>query len=326
MKVTVVGAGNVGATVANVLATKKFCSEIVLVDIKDGVPQGKAMDIMQTAHMLNFDTTVTGVTAEPNDPNGYAPTAGSEVVVITSGMPRKPGMSREDLIGVNAKIVKSVVDQALKFSPNAYFIIISNPMDAMTFLTLKDSKLPRNRVLGQGGMLDSSRFRYFLAKALTENGYPATPADVDAMVIGGHSDKTMVPLVSLATLRGIPVTKLITEEVLDDVVANTKVGGATLTKLLGTSAWMAPGAAAAAMVEAIALDAKKVIPTCVYLDGEYGEKDLCIGVPVILGKGGCEKIIDLDEAGLLTGDEKAKFEESVQAARNTNSKLGDALK
>ena len=326
MKVTVVGAGNVGATVANVLATKKFCSEIVLVDIKDGVPQGKAMDIMQTAHMLNFDTTVTGVTAEPNDPNGYAPTAGSEVVVITSGMPRKPGMSREDLIGVNAKIVKSVVDQALKFSPNAYFIIISNPMDAMTFLTLKDSKLPRNRVLGQGGMLDSSRFRYFLAKALTENSYPATPADVDAMVIGGHSDKTMVPLVSLATLRGIPVTKLLTKEVLDDVVANTKVGGATLTKLLGTSAWMAPGAAAAAMVEAIALDAKKVIPTCVYLDGEYGEKDLCIGVPVILGKGGCEKIIDLDEAGLLTGDEKAKFEESVQAARNTNSKLGDALK
>ena len=326
MKVTVVGAGNVGATVANVLATKKFCSEIVLVDIKDGVPQGKAMDIMQTAHMLNFDTTVTGVTAEPNDPNGYAPTAGSEVVVITSGMPRKPGMSREDLIGVNAKIVKSVVDQALKFSPNAYFIIISNPMDAMTFLTLKDSKLPRNRVLGQGGMLDSSRFRYFLAKALTENGYPATPADVDAMVIGGHSDKTMVPLVSLATLRGIPVTKLLTKEVLDDVVANTKVGGATLTKLLGTSAWMARGAAAAAMVEAIALDAKKVIPTCVYLDGEYGEKDLCIGVPVILGKGGCEKIIDLDEAGLLTGDEKAKFEESVQAARNTNSKLGDALK
>ncbi len=326
MKVTVVGAGNVGATVANVLATKKFCSEIVLVDIKDGVPQGKAMDIMQTAHMLNFDTTVTGVTAEPNDPNGYAPTAGSEVVVITSGMPRKPGMSREDLIGVNAKIVKSVVDQALKFSPNAYFIIISNPMDAMTFLTLKDSKLPRNRVLGQGGMLDSSRFRYFLAKALTENGYPATPADVDAMVIGGHSDKTMVPLVSLATLRGIPVAKLLTKEVLDDVVANTKVGGATLTKLLGTSAWMAPGAAAAAMVEAIVLDAKKVIPTCVYLDGEYGEKDLCIGVPVILGKGGCEKIIDLDEAGLLTGDEKAKFEESVQAARNTNSKLGDALK
>lgn len=326
MKVTVVGAGNVGATVANVLATKKFCSEIVLVDIKDGVPQGKAMDIMQTAHMLNFDTTVTGVTAEPNDPNGYAPTAGSEVVVITSGMPRKPGMSREDLIGVNAKIVKSVVDQALKFSPNAYFIIISNPMDAMTFLTLKDSKLPRNRVLGQGGMLDSSRFRYFLAKALTENGYPATPADVDAMVIGGHSDKTMVPLVSLATLRGIPVTKLLTKEVLDDVVANTKVGGATLTKLLGTSAWMAPGAAAAAMVEAIALDAKKVITTCVYLDGEYGETDLCIGVPVILGKGGCEKIIDLDEAGLLTGDEKAKFEESVQAARNTNSKLGDALK
>ena len=322
MKVTVVGARNVGATVANVLATKKFCSEVVLVDIKEGVPQGKAMDIMQTAHMLNFDTTVTGVTALPNDPEGYAPTAGSDVVVVTSGMPRKPGMSREDLIGVNAKIVKSVVDQALKYSPNAYFIIISNPMDAMTFLTLKDTKLPRNRILGQGGMLDSSRFRYFLAQALTKAGYPATPADVDGMVIGGHSDKTMVPLVSYATLRGIPVTQLLSKEALDDVVAQTKVGGATLTKLLGTSAWIAPGAAAATMVEAIALDAKKLIPCCVYLEGEYGEKDLCIGVPCILGKNGLEKIVEIK----LDGDEKAKFEESVQAARNTNAKLGDALK
>ena len=230
MKVTVVGAGNVGATVANVLATKGFASEIVLIDIKEGVSEGKAMDIMQTAHMLNFDTTVTGVT------NDYAATAGSQVVVVTSGIPRKPGMSREDLIGTNAKIVKSVVDQALKYSPDAIFVIISNPMDAMTYLTLKDSKLPRNRIIGQGGMLDSSRFRYYLAEALKKAGYPATPTDVDGMVIGGHSDKTMVPLVSLATYRGIPVTELLSEELIKEAVEATKVGGATLTKLLGTSA------------------------------------------------------------------------------------------
>ncbi len=316
MKVTVVGAGNVGATVANVLATKAFASEVVLIDIKEGLSEGKAMDIMQTAHMLNFDTKVTGVT------NDYSATAGSQVVVITSGIPRKPGMSREDLISTNAKIVKSVVDQILANSPDAILVIISNPMDAMTYLTLKDSKLPRNRVIGQGGMLDSSRFRYFLAKALTEAGYPATPTDVDGMVVGGHSDKTMVPLVSLATYRGIPVTQLLSAEAIQQAVEDTKVGGATLTKLLGTSAWYAPGAAAAALVEAIALDAKKLIPCCVYLDGEYGEKDLCIGVPVILGKNGCEKIVEVQ----FSEDEKAKFAESVAAARNTNSKLGDALK
>ena len=231
-------------------------------------------------------------------------------------------MSREDLIGTNAKIVKSVVDQALKYSPDAIFVIISNPMDAMTYLTLKDSKLPRNRIIGQGGMLDSSRFRYYLAEALKKAGYPATPTDVDGMVIGGHSDKTMVPLVSLATYRGIPVTELLSEDLIKEAVEATKVGGATLTKLLGTSAWYAPGAAAAALVEAIALDAKKLIPCCVYLDGEYGEKDLCIGVPVVLGKDGMEKIVELK----LAGDEKAKFDESVAAARDTNSKLGDALK
>ena len=316
MKVTVVGAGNVGATVANVLAVKNICDEVVLIDIKEGVSEGKAMDIMQTAHMLNFDTTVKGVT------NDYSATAGSKVVVITSGIPRKPGMSREDLIDTNAKIVKSVMDQAIKYSPDAYFIIISNPMDAMTYLALKNSGLPRNRVIGQGGMLDSSRFRYFLAKALNEAGYPATPTDVDGIVIGGHSDKTMVPLVSLATWLGVPVSKFLSKDVLDDVVAQTKVGGATLTKLLGTSAWYAPGAAAAAMVEAIALDAKKLIPCCVSLDGEYGEKDLCIGVPVVLGKDGMEKIIELD----LAGEEKDRFAESVQAARDTNSKLDAALK
>ena len=316
MKVTVVGAGIVGATVANVLATKKFASEVVLLDIKEGVSEGKAMDMMQTAHMLNFDTTITGVT------NDYAATAGSKVIVVTSGIPRKPGMSREDLIGTNAKIVKSVVDQALKYSPDAIFVIISNPMDAMTYLTLKDSKLPRERVIGQGGMLDSSRFRYYLAEALKAAGIPATPTDIDGMVIGGHSDKTMVPLASYATFRGIPVSQYLSQEAIDDVVAKTKVGGATLTKLLGTSAWYAPGAAAAALVEAIATDAKKMIPCCVYLDGEYGEKDLCIGVPVLLGAKGVEKIIDVK----LEGAEKEKFAESVAAARHTNSLLGDALK
>ena len=316
MKVTVVGAGNVGATVANVLALKKFASEVVLLDIKEGVSEGKAMDMMQTAHMLNFDTKITGVT------NDYAATAGSKVIVVTSGIPRKPGMSREDLIGTNAKIVKSVVDQALKYSPDAIFVIISNPMDAMTYLTLKDTKLPRERIIGQGGMLDSSRFRYFLSEALKAAGIPATPTDIDGMVIGGHSDKTMVPLASIATYKGIPVKQLLSEEALQDAVAKTKVGGATLTKLLGTSAWYAPGAAAAALVEAIAVDAKKLIPCCVYLDGEYGEKDLCIGVPVVLGAKGIEKIVDLK----LDGDEKAAFAESVAAARHTNSLLGDALK
>ncbi len=316
MKITVVGAGNVGATAANVLATKGFASEVVLIDIKEGLSEGKAMDIMQTAHMLNFDTKVKGVT------NDYAATAGSQVVVITSGIPRKPGMTREQLIGTNAKIVDSVVKSVLEHSPEAILIIISNPMDTMTYLTAKSSGLPRNRVLGQGGMLDSSRFRYYLSEALKEAGYPATPTDVDGMVVGGHNDKTMVPLVSLATYRGIPVTQLLSEEQITKAVEATKVGGATLTKLLGTSAWYAPGAAAAAMVEAIALDAKKLVPCCVMLDGEYGEKDLCIGVPVILGKDGCEKIVEVE----FDGAEKAKFAESVAAARETNSKLGEALK
>ena len=281
MKITVVGAGNVGATVANVLAIKKFASEIVLIDIKEGVSEGKAMDMMQSAHALGYDTTVRGVT------NDYAATAGSDVVVVTSGLPRKPGMTREELVGVNAKIVKSVVGEALKHSPNAIFIIISNPMDAMTYLTLKATGLPRNRVIGMGGMLDSSRFRYYLSEALNKAGHPATPTDVDGMVIGGHND-----------------------------------GGATLTGLLGTSAWYAPGASAAALVEAIVLDAKKVIPCCVYLEGEYGEKELCVGVPIVLGKDGFEKVVDVK----LEGEEKAKFDESVVAAREVNAQLGDALK
>ena len=311
MKVTVVGAGNVGATVANVLATKKFASEVVLLDIKEGVSEGKAMDMMQTAHMLNFDTTITGVT------NDYAATAGSKVIVVTSGIPRKPGMSREDLIGTNAKIVKSVVDQALKYSPDAIFVIISNPMDAMTYLTLKDSKLPRERVIGQGGMLDSSRFRYYLAEALKAAGIPATPTDIDGMVIGGHSDKTMVPLASYATFRGIPVSQYLSQEAIDDVVAKTKVGGATLTKLLGTSAWYAPGAAGAFVVESIIHNQGKMVPCSVYLEGEYGESDICCGVPVILGKNGIEKIVELP----LNEEEKAKFAASAAAVRKTNAAL-----
>ena len=315
MKVTIVGSGNVGATVANVLATKGFASEVVLIDIKEGLSEGKAMDMMQTSHMLNFDTTVVGVT------NDYAATAGSQVVVVTSGIPRKPGMTREQLIGTNAKIVKSVVDQILQYSPDAILIIVSNPMDAMTYLTLKDTKLPRNRIIGQGGMLDSSRFRYYLSIALQEAGYPATPTDIDGMVVGGHADKTMVPLVSLATYRGIPVTQFLSDEAIEKAVEATKVGGATCTKLLGTSARYAPGAAAAALVEAIALDAKKLIPCCVYLDGEYGEKDLCIGVPVILGKDGVEKIVEVE----FSAAEKAKFAESVAAAREVNSKISEAL-
>lgn len=317
MKVSIIGAGNVGATIANVLATKNFCSEVVILDIKKGMSEGKAMDIMQTAQLLSFDTTVTGVTAEPNDLKGYLPTASSDVIVITSGIPRKPGMSREDLIDTNAKIVTGVMYQALQYSPNAIFIIISNPMDAMTYLALKRTHLPRNRVIGQGGMLDSSRFCYFLAQELQAAGYPATPTDVDGIVIGGHNDKTMVPLASIATYRSIPVNQLLSKEQLDRAVAQTKIGGATLTQLIGTSAWYAPGAAAAAMVEAIALDAKKLIPSCVYLDGEYDEKDLCIGVPVILGKNGVEKIIHYD----LSGDEKTAFADSVANARETNSKL-----
>ena len=286
MKVTVVGAGNVGATAANVIASAGYASEVVLLDIKEGVSEGKAMDMMQTSQILNFDTTITGVT------NDYAATAGSKVVVITSGIPRKPGMSREDLIGVNAGIVGSVIEQAVKYSPDAIFIVISNPMDAMTYLALK------------------------------KKGIPATPTDIDGMVIGGHSDKTMVPLGSIATYKGIPVSHFLDEAELEDAIAQTKVGGATLTKLLGTSAWYAPGAAAGELVKSIITDGKKLIPCCVYLEGEYGEDDLCIGVPVILGENGVEQIVELK----LEGVEKERFAESVAAARNTQNNLGDALK
>lgn len=305
-KVTVVGAGNVGATAANVLAINEVASEVVLIDIKEGLAEGKAMDIMQTAQLIGFDTVVKGVT------NDYSQTAGSDVVVITSGIPRKPGMTREDLIGVNAGIVKTVAKSALEYSPNCIFIIVSNPMDTMAYLTLKSLGLPRNRVIGMGGALDSSRFKYFLSQALQCNA-----GEVEGMVIGGHGDTTMIPLARYATYKGVPASSLMSAEKLDEVVKSTMVGGATLTGLLGTSAWMAPGAAISFLAESIINDQKKMIPCSTYLDGEYGVKDLMIGVPVIVGKNGIEKIVELD----LNDDEKAKFAASEAAVRKTTNVL-----
>ncbi|MDR2148393.1 MAG: malate dehydrogenase, partial [Tannerella sp.] len=307
-KVTVIGAGNVGATCADVLAKRNVASDIVLIDIKEGVSEGKAMDIMQTATLTGVNVRVKGVTGD------YAATADSDVIVITSGIPRKPGMTREELIGVNAGIVQSVVGSALKHSPNAKLIIVSNPMDAMCYLAAKVAGLPRHRILGLGGALDSSRFKYFLSQALNVN-----PNDVEATVIGGHGDTTMVPLVSLATYRGVSVTQFLSAEALDQVVADTKVGGATLTRLLGTSAWYAPGAASAAMVESIINDEKRIIPSAVLLDGEYGEKDLTIGVPVVIGKDGWEKVVDFP----LNEKERIAFKASADATRAVNQILKD---
>lgn len=307
-KVTVVGAGNVGATAANVLAINEVASEVVLIDIKEGLAEGKAMDIMQTAQLIGFDTVVKGVT------NDYSQTAGSDVVVITSGIPRKPGMTREDLIGVNAGIVKSVASSVLKYSPDCIFVIVSNPMDTMAYLTLKSLGLKRNRVIGMGGALDSSRFKYFLCGALGCN-----QSEVEGIVIGGHGDTTMIPLSRFATYKGIPASSLMGAEKLEEVVKSTMVGGATLTGLLGTSAWMAPGAAISFLVESIIKDQKKMIPCSTYLEGEYGVKDLTIGVPVIIGKNGIEKIVELD----LNADEKAKFAASAEAVRKTTNILHD---
>ncbi len=305
-KVTVVGAGNVGATCANVLATREIASELVLIDIKEGFAEGKILDMFQTATLLDFDTNMVGVTGD------YSKTAGSDVVVITSGMPRKPGMTREELIGVNAGIVKSVVESVLKYSPDAIILIVSNPMDTMTYLASKISGLPKNRIFGMGGALDSSRFKCYLSKALGVN-----TNEVEGMVIGGHGDTTMIPLVSKATYKGIPVSEFADAETLKKVAADTMVGGATLTGLLGTSAWYAPGAAAAYVVESILRDQKKVIPSCVTLEGEYGQNDICIGVPAVIGKNGVEKVIELK----LTDEEKELFEKSAAAVRKTNSVL-----
>lgn len=305
-KVTVVGAGNVGATCANVMAFKEVADEIVLLDIKQGVSEGKALDMMQTAALLGFDSKVIGVT------NDYAKTAGSDVVVITSGIPRKPGMTREELIGVNAGIVKSVAENVLAHSPNAIIICVSNPMDTMTYLIKKATNLPKNRIIGMGGALDSSRFKCYLSMALDAN-----PNEVEGVVIGGHGDTTMIPLTRFATYKGIPASQLLDTETLNKVAADTMVGGATLTGLLGTSAWYAPGAAAAYVVESIIHDQKKLVPCSVYLEGEYGESDICIGVPVILGRTGWEKIVDFK----LNEEEKAAFAESATAVHKTNSVL-----
>jgi malate dehydrogenase len=306
MKVTVVGAGAVGATCADNIARKQLCDELVLVDIKEGVAEGKAMDLMQTAGIEGFDTKITGST------NDYSKTAGSTVAVITSGIPRKPGMTREELIGINAGIVKTVTQNLLQYSPDVIIIVISNPMDTMTYLALKSSGLPKHRIIGMGGILDSSRFRYYLSQAIG-----CSPNDVQTTVVGGHGDTTMIPLTRLATYGGTPASEFLDEITLKKVASDTMVGGATLTGLLGTSAWYAPGAAGASLVEAIVRDEKRLMPCCVYLEGEYGLNDICIGVPVIIGRKGWEKIIDYK----LTADEQTAMNKSAEAVRSMNSVL-----
>jgi malate dehydrogenase len=306
MKVTVVGAGAVGATCADNIVRREIAEELVLVDIKEGFAEGKALDLTQTASLLGFNTRVTGVTGD------YSKTAGSAVCVITSGIPRKPGMTREELIGTNAKIVENVAKSLLEHSPNAIIVVISNPMDTMTYLALKATGLPKNRVIGMGGILDSARFKTYLQKSLD-----CAQGDLHATVIGGHGDTTMIPLTRLATLNGTPVSNFLSEEQLAQVAADTMVGGATLTKLLGTSAWYAPGAAGAALVESIVRNQKKVFPCCVALDGEYGQKDICLGVPVVIGSNGWEKIIDYK----LNDAEQAAFNKSAEAVRNMNAVL-----
>jgi malate dehydrogenase len=306
MKVTVVGAGAVGATCADNIARKELAEELVLLDIKEGLAEGKALDMRQTAALLGFDTRITGST------NDYSKTAGSDVVVITSGLPRKPGMTREELIGTNAGIVKGVTDNILKYSPDAIIIVISNPMDTMTYLTLTSSGIPKNRIIGMGGALDSARFKCYLSEALN-----CSANDLNAIVIGGHGDTTMIPLIRFATWNSVPVTNFLSAEQQQKIVADTMVGGATLTKLIGTSAWYAPGAAGAAMVESIVRDEKRLFACSVSLNGEYGQNDICLGVPVTLGKTGWEQIIDYK----LNSDEQALFSKSADAVRNMNEVL-----
>ncbi|MDO6739006.1 malate dehydrogenase [Wenyingzhuangia sp. 2_MG-2023] len=306
MKVTVVGAGAVGASCAEYIAIKNFASEVVIVDIKENFAEGKAMDLMQTASLNDFDTKIIGAT------NDYTKTKGSDVAVITSGIPRKPGMTREELIGINAGIVKQVSENLIKHSPNVIIIVVSNPMDTMTYLAYKATGLPKNKIIGMGGALDSGRFKYRLAEALE-----APLSDIDGMVIGGHSDSGMIPLTRYATRNSIPVSQFISEERLEEVAQATMVGGATLTKMLGTSAWYAPGAAVSAMVQAIATDSKKIFPCSAYLEGEYGQSDICIGVPCILGANGIEKIVNIE----LNEAEATKFKGSADAVRKTNGLL-----
>lgn len=309
MKITVVGAGAVGATCADNIARKELAEELILLDIREGFAEGKAIDMMQTSALLEFDTKIKGVT------NDYAATADSEVVVITSGLPRKPGMTREELIGTNANIVKSVTENILKHSPNTIIIVVSNPMDTMNYLTLKTSGLPKNRILGMGGALDSARFKYYLSQELC-----CSPADLNAVVIGGHGDTTMIPLIKHATWNSVPVTQFLNEEQQEKIVKATMVGGATLTGLIGTSAWYAPGAGTAFMVEAIVRDQKKLLSCGVALDGEYGQKDISLVVPVILGKNGWEKIVDFK----LSDAEQAEFNKSAGAVRTMNNVLSES--
>lgn len=306
MKITVVGAGAVGATCADNIARKELAEELVLVDIKEGFAEGKAMDMMQTAALLGFDTKIVGST------NDYTKTAGTDVAVITSGIPRKPGMTREELIGINAGIVKGVTENILKYSPNAIIVVISNPMDTMTYLALKSSGLPKNRIIGMGGILDSARFKYYLSQELN-----CSSNDLHGVVVGGHGDTTMIPLTRLAHINGLPVSNLIEADKLKKIAADTMVGGATLTGLLGTSAWYAPGAAGAALVESIVRDEKKLFPCCVSLEGEYGQSDICMGVPVVIGKNGWEKIVDYK----LNEEEQAAFNKSADAVRAMNNVL-----
>ncbi len=307
MKVTVVGAGAVGATTADNIARAGVCTDLVLLDIKEGLAEGKAQDMQQTAALLGFDTKITGST------NDYSKTANSDVVVITSGIPRKPGMTREELIGTNAGIVKTVCENILAHSPNTIIIVVSNPMDTMTYLALKATGLPKNRIIGMGGTLDSSRFKYQLSQHLN-----CSASDLNAIVIGGHGDTTMIPLIGKATWNSIPVTQFLSTEQQEKVVADTMVGGATLTKLIGTSAWYAPGAAGAALVKSILRDEKKLFTCCVALDGEYGQKDICLGVPVTIGKNGWEQILPLE----LSASEQEAFEKSAAAVRSMNEVLG----
>ena len=306
MKVTIVGAGNVGSTCADAIAFKRIASEVVLLDIKENFAEGKALDMTQTSSLLGFNTKIVGST------NDYAKTAGSDVVVITSGIPRKPGMTREELIGVNAGIVKTVTSNILEYSPDSIIVIVSNPMDTMTYLTLKETGLPKNRIIGMGGALDSARFRTYLSLALNK---PSN--DIHAMVIGGHGDTTMIPLTRLASYNGLKISDLLQESELSKVAADTMVGGKTLTGMLGTSAWYAPGAAVAFLVDSILNDQKRIIPCSVYLVGEYGQSDICIGVPVIIGKNGWENILELD----LDSNEKDLFTKSADAVRNMNGAL-----
>jgi malate dehydrogenase len=306
MKITVVGAGAVGATCADNIVRQHLAEEVVLVDIKEGFAEGKALDITQTASLLGFETRVTGVTGD------YSKTANSDVCVITSGIPRKPGMTREELIGTNAKIVENVAKSLLEHSPNTIIVVISNPMDTMTYLALKSTGLPKHRIIGMGGILDSARFKTYLQKELN-----CSQNDLHATVIGGHGDTTMIPLTRLATINSTPVSNMLSDEKLKQVAADTMVGGATLTRLLGTSAWYAPGAAGAALVASIVRDQKKVFPCCVYLEGEYGQSDICLGVPVVIGKKGWEKIIDYK----LNAEEQEAFAKSAEAVRSMNKVL-----